>query len=100
MQPKRNRPGGNGPATQQVGETEASLAHNSDIAADLRRRRAASWRCVPIDGRQDPLDALARVPRSRQSTIAARRAWAHLRDCDLMDADGWLEAVLAEGVAG
>jgi hypothetical protein len=35
----------------------------SDVAAQLRRRRAAAWRLVPLsDGHRDPLDGFASPP--------------------------------------
>jgi hypothetical protein len=50
------------------------------VVAGLRRRRAASWRCVPLpDGGRDPLDPAP----SGRPTAREREAWraaeAHLR---------------------
>lgn len=43
--------------TNQVNGTARGSLGSVPLAADLRRRRATSWRCVPLpDGRRDPLD--------------------------------------------
>jgi hypothetical protein len=58
------------------------VTDDPQLAAALRRRRAASWRLPPlVCGRHDPLDP---GPRAEPDTDAELRswrlAWAHLAD--------------------
>lgn len=97
---QRETPGGEtgGSSDRQGSGITSSVDHAADFVAQLRRRRATSQRMAILDnGQADPLDELARVPCSRQSTIAARRAWQHLRDHGLLSEH--VEACLAEGAA-
>lgn len=99
---RRERPAGaDGAISEAEDATNLNLARGSDLPEQLRRRRAESRRLTVLDcgHHRDPIDCSSRVPRSLPSTLAARRAWAHLRDHGLIDSEGWLEAVLAEGVA-
>ncbi|MGH4021748.1 MAG: hypothetical protein ACRDT0_21445 [Pseudonocardiaceae bacterium] len=53
------------------------------VVAGMRRRRAASWRCLPLpDGRRDPLDPRCATD-DRRPTARELAAWAaataHLR---------------------
>ncbi len=44
-------------APEVIAATSSSLRQHADIPAQLRRRRAASYRCPAlIDGRRDPID--------------------------------------------
>jgi hypothetical protein len=61
MRTKVDRPGGDGPVGKvNAGGADAStstLPGGSEVAAQLRRRRLASYRVPPLaDGRRDPLD--------------------------------------------
>ncbi|TDV40107.1 hypothetical protein [Actinophytocola oryzae] len=63
----------------------------SEIADQLRARRAASYRLPPLAcGHRDPLDC----PQP-QWTAAARAAWYHLNRLGLVDRDGFVTAILA-----
>lgn len=54
-----------------TGHSDGSAA----FVAQLRHRRAASWRCTPLaDGRRDPLDPPPR--NGRRPTLAEIDAWA------------------------
>ncbi|MGH3788830.1 MAG: hypothetical protein ACRDRG_20295 [Pseudonocardiaceae bacterium] len=84
------------PRTESVAGVRQSVSHHgrrpahdtadtrpSDVPAQLRRRRVASWRCEPlIDGRRDPLDSPAE-PITDEELESWRRAWIHLRSLDL-----------------
>jgi hypothetical protein len=72
-----------------------SITRDPDLAADLRRRRAASYRMPLLPcGHRDPLDCLcAHAP---VDLDASRKAWRHLADMRLLDDEGWLAALLAE----
>jgi hypothetical protein len=66
------------------------------IPAQLRRRRAASWRLPPMPscGHRDPIDCRNVPPgRSAADVRAARRAWRHLRD------HGLTSEVVAKAIA-
>lgn len=60
-----------------------SVEGAADVAAQqLRRRRAASWRCEALpDGRRDPWSGWPWPP---YSVEASRKAWVHLADAGLM----------------
>jgi hypothetical protein len=74
---------------------------NTNARAGLAARRHAARRLPPLScGHSDPFDCLATVPPSQANTVGARSAWHHLRDHGLLDSDGWLAGVLAEGVTG
>lgn len=78
--------------------TEVIVTHAADYVAQLRHRSAESLRCPPLDcGLRDPW----RYPPPSGPRVleASRDAWCHLYDLGLLDNDGWLAGVLAEGVA-
>ncbi|MGH4012199.1 MAG: hypothetical protein ACRDTH_29240 [Pseudonocardiaceae bacterium] len=100
--PPRERPApddsGRHQATRHVQDTAASTS----VAAPLRRRRAASYRCPPLaDGRRDPLDPvhpdtwtdaeleswaaaavhLRRAGLTPQVPHSVRRSWYARRSC-------------------
>jgi hypothetical protein len=80
------RPGvGTEATTQSTASAGAKLTstipRDDDIAAQLRRRRAASYRCPPLDdGRADPIDK----PRPRRAIVvrAIGRNTVELTGCD------------------
>ena len=48
---------------QDAANVNDSVAEALDIAADMRRRRKASWQLPPFaNGHRDPLDALTGLP--------------------------------------
>jgi hypothetical protein len=74
------RPGPNMIDTDESSTYVEGIAPAGHVPEQLRRRRAASWRCPPLScGHRDPLDHY-NVPlgRSAADLRAARRAWGHL----------------------
>ena len=70
------------------------------IAAQCARRREAAARMEPLeDGYRDPWLRDTEFPYGTPPTIlAARKTWTLMRDLGYLDADGWLESVIASTV--
>lgn len=66
----------------------------AEVRAQLGPALPPPWRWNCPDGCMSPWDPECKRhrPRSRE---AARAAWAHLRDLDLLDAEGWQAGLLA-----
>lgn len=83
---------GTGRNTQVTGGDTGSDA--TAYAAAIRRRRAASWRCPPLDcGRRDPLDP------DRRPALARRRAEREQRRAEL-ERESWQAATAHLRAAG
>lgn len=63
---------------------DTATASPSDVPAQLRRRRAASWRCNPLQsGRRDPWHDPPTESVTERELASWRAAWRHLRGCGL-----------------
>lgn len=70
--------GGSGVDARPARRPDATATAPQSRPAQLRRRRAASWRLPPLcDGRRDPLDS-AGEPISDAELDSWRAAWCHL----------------------
>lgn len=75
--PGENRGGAEGLAGSSTGVDDSAAGCRGGIAAQLRRRRAASWRCEPLaDGRRDPWPELPREHYWTDRELDARRSWS------------------------
>lgn len=80
------------PAPEDTDRDEGSAA--AAYVAGLRRRRAASWRCPPLDcGRRDPLDLDPRPGIRHRQAVAAERTAQR-------EAASWAAAVAHLGELG
>lgn len=94
--------GGRSELAEGAGSDDTACTQQSDVPAQLRRRRAASWRCEPLEsGRRDPwvdqhpdtwtdaeLDSwaaaavhLRRAGLTPQVPDSVRRSWYARRSC-------------------
>ncbi|SNR49711.1 hypothetical protein SAMN06265360_107192 [Haloechinothrix alba] len=90
---KGPRRGSGGGKVHEGSGTTCEYTAATDTPAQLRARRAASYRFPPMEcGHRDPVDC---YPRPRDIN-AARLAWWHLREHGLLSEH--VEAVLAEEV--
>lgn len=65
-------------AATTTADRDATRAASQSVPAELRRRRAAAWRCEPLaDGLCDPLDPCDE-PVSDGELDSWRAAWSHL----------------------
>jgi hypothetical protein len=70
-----------GPADRWGTQRNIPASMMGEVPAQLRRRRAASWRCPPLQSEyRDPLDQLNQRegPISTRELDSWRVAWAHL----------------------
>jgi hypothetical protein len=85
------RPGVDGRDDRDSVDPTADTTTTVSVADDLRRRRAASWRCEPLEdgtGRRDPLDPV-RICTSRPSTFGMDPAGVRAEAERCWDS-GWL----------
>ncbi len=70
-------------ATTTKADRDATATDPQSVPTQLRRRRAAAWRCEPlVSGLRDPLDP-AGEPLTDAELASWRVAWLHLAELDL-----------------
>jgi hypothetical protein len=68
-----------GPKISRHQATDPGQPNPVAVPAQLRRRRAASYRCPPLpDGRRDPLDPVGEPLTDPRELDSWRVAWVHL----------------------